>query len=180
LLQRKAKGGSMKTFTNPVTHQNVMGQDLRAQLRAAFGAGVGIAILALLSQWVQQPLLIAPLGASAALLFALPASPLSQPRAVIGGHLVAAAVGLFCVALFGHGWYVSGIAVGLAVAAMLLTKTLHAPAGATPLVVLTLQPNLNFLITPILLGSALLVASAWAYHKFFSTHSYPHSWWRVQ
>lgn len=73
------------------------GSFLRALLPRALAAGLAgtlaIALLTLLAQWSGTPLLLAPFGATRVLIFALPDSPLAQPRAVIGGHLLSSLVG---------------------------------------------------------------------------------------
>ncbi|KAJ1843746.1 hypothetical protein LPJ73_005388 [Coemansia sp. RSA 2703] len=82
------------------------------------------------------PFAIAPTGASAVLLFAVPSSPLAQPRNVILGHLIAAQMGVFMYELFKHvevslEWLPGALAVGLAIFFMGLTNCYHPPAGAT-------------------------------------------------
>ncbi len=150
-------------------------------LWSGLGAAGVVTALGVLSDVVEQPLLVAPLGASAALIFAAPDSPLSQPRSVIGGHLVAAAVGLLVAALLGQGWLAhslaAGLAVGLAVIFMLLTRTFHAPAGATPLVVLATQAAPSFLLVPILASTVTMVLLAYLYNNLVPKRSYPKYWW---
>ncbi|KAJ2128201.1 hypothetical protein GGF48_002953 [Coemansia sp. RSA 921] len=82
------------------------------------------------------PFAIAPAGASAVLIFAVPASPLAQPRNVIVGHIIAALVGTFAHALFLHvedslRWLSGALAVSVAIGLMGLTNCYHPPAGAT-------------------------------------------------
>lgn len=128
------------------------------------GAFVGILGLGVLTQFTQISLLFAPFGASSVLLFALPQSPLAQPRAVIGGHLISGLMGflvLFSVGSSGLGF---ALAVSLAIVCMMLTRTLHPPAGATPIVILQTAPQLDFLFTPLLLGSVLLVMVSVGFH----------------
>eukprot|EP01042_Synura_sphagnicola_P029984 gene29984-38641_t len=72
-----------------------MGVSLNDRLRGAIGGGVGIALTALISlslsqYWHISPWLVAPVGASAVLVFAVPASPLAQPWSVLGGNTVSA------------------------------------------------------------------------------------------
>ena len=75
---------------------------------AGLGSALGIAVLTGLGQLVHQPLLVAPFCVTAALAFALPDSPRSRPRAIVGGHIVAASVGLLCLALIGDGFFAYG------------------------------------------------------------------------
>jgi CBS-domain-containing membrane protein len=60
------------------------------RVRACAGALLGVLITGFVSRLAfggggDLPLLIAPMGASAVLLFVLPASPLAQPWSILGG-----------------------------------------------------------------------------------------------
>jgi CBS-domain-containing membrane protein len=59
--------------------------------------------------------------------------------------------------MFGYGLLGASIGVGLAIAAMMLTDTVHPPAGANPIVVALTQPGVSFLVVPVLLGATLIV-----------------------
>src|SRR3954469_21072672 len=99
------------------------GATIRERLIACLGALVGIACTGLICNWVlgqnsSLPLVVAPLGASAVLLFAVPASPLAQPWSIIGGNTISALVGVI-VAHFVHQPVLApGIAVARALGAM--------------------------------------------------------------
>lgn len=145
-------------------------------LSATAGAGGILAILCLgsLAGLTELPALIAPFGATSALLFALPASPLAQPRNVIGGHTIAAASGLAMFSIFGPGLLTAAFGVGLAIFLMIQTETMHPPAGANPVVIAALgTATWSFLLAPILLGTLILVAIAVAFHHFLSGQRYP-------
>src|SRR3546814_11714629 len=79
------------------------------------------------------PWLVAPLGASAVLVFAVPASPLAQPWPVIGGNLLSAAVGIFMGQVVGTPLIAAGMSAGAAIALMSLGRCLHPPGGACAL-----------------------------------------------
>jgi CBS-domain-containing membrane protein len=150
----------------------------RATAREALIAGVGgtaaIGVLALCARLAVTPLIIAPFGASCVLLFTVPASPLAQPRNVIGGHVLSALVGLVVVALIGHSPVAMALGVGLAIAVMRLTGTVHPPAGADPIVIaLAAAPPWWFFAVPAGLGAAILVACAILYHRLVSGLRYP-------
>ncbi|MCE2892199.1 MAG: HPP family protein [Aquidulcibacter sp.] len=116
--------------------------------KPALGAGLAIALLASLKQIGFFPYLIAPLGASATLVWMVPNSPLARGRAVIGGSLISALIGLGVLALLSPTPWAIGLAVGLAIFAMVLLDVLHAPAGALPLVIGISHPDpLTFLVT---------------------------------
>lgn len=150
---------------------------LRFTLVSFLGAVVAIGAAGWLSHASGTPWLMAPFGASCVLAFGLPDSPLAQPRSIIGGHLLSALVGWGVLNTLGNAWWAGALAVGLALAAMQHTRTLHAPAGANPLVVLAAGAPLSFLFTPVLLGAVVIVVVAWCVNNACSRGSYPKYWW---
>ena len=129
-----------------------------------------------LSKLSGNAYLIAPFGATCVLLFAVPDSPLAQPRSVIGGHLLATLIGFLCLGLLGSDWYSVGAAVGLSIGAMQLTRTVHPPAGATPIVVVMSAAPWHFLFSPVLLGYVLLLTLALIFNNLAKTRHYPRFW----
>lgn len=152
-------------------------------LRAAVGALLGIGVTAALCTWAlglsaDVPLLIAPMGASAVLLFAAPASPLAQPWALVGGNLVASLVGVTCAAWIGNEIIAAAVAVAAAIALMLALRCLHPPSGAVALTAVLGGPSIHaagygFVLDPVLLNTAVLLGCALVFHAF-SRHRYPH------
>ncbi|MEI9992675.1 MAG: HPP family protein [Rhizomicrobium sp.] len=140
---------------------------------SGLGGFIVIFLLAQASASLHTMLLIAPFGASCVLVFALPHSPLAQPRNVIGGHLVSATVGLSAYALLGATPWSFALAVGLSIALMELTGTLHPPAGADPIVAILAKAGWTFLLSPVLAGAVLIVAGAFVYHRILSHRPYP-------
>ncbi|MGK6356096.1 HPP family protein [Sphingomonas sp. DT-207] len=160
-------------------HLLLAGANWRDRLLACLGAFAGIAITALVCSVAQTPdalvpFLVAPMGASAVLVFAVPSSPLAQPWPVIGGNMISAAVGLACAALLGHGPWVAGLAVGLAITAMSLLRCLHPPGGACALLpVLGAGLGPDFVLAPVGINAVALAVMGVAFHRI-SGHSYPH------
>lgn len=146
-------------------------------LISAFGGLLGIGIVSYLSVVSGFPWLMAPFGATCVLAFAVHKSPLAQPRAIIGGHSVSTLAGLLVFTLFGNTWWSVALAVSLAIAGMMITKTVHPPAGADPIVVITAQASWSFLLYPVLIGSIALVIVALAYNNLFQERQYPNYWW---
>lgn len=146
---------------------------LREALVAGVGGTLAIATLALCGSAVHTLLIVAPFGASCVLLFAVPASPLAQPRNVIGGHLLSTVLGLVAVALLGPSPTAMAVGVGLAIAAMRLTGTLHPPAGADPIVVALTNAPWWFFAAPVTAGATILVLCAMLYHRYISRSNYP-------
>lgn len=156
-----------------------VGGDWRERLRVAFGAALGIGLAALvcrsLAPGAAWPWLVAPLGASAVLVFGVPASPLAQPWAVVAGNTVSALVGIACVHLLPDPVAAAAIAVGTAIVAMFALRCLHPPGGASALlVVLAGVQDPWFALRPVLIDSLLLVAAGMAYNAA-TGRAYPHA-----
>lgn len=153
--------------------------DGRERLRAVGGAALGLLFTALVCQFLAGPSasgnwLIAPLGASAVLVFALPASPLAQPWPVIGGNTLAALVGVACARWLPDAWWVGAVATALAIGLMFSLRCLHPPGGAVALLaVLTHTPEFPFAISPVLTDSLLLVLAGVLYNSL-TGRRYPH------
>lgn len=140
------------------------------------GTALAIGAVALLGETTATPWLMAPFGASAVIVFGLPDSPLAQPRAVIGGHVLSALVGLVCLSLFPVAWWSLALAVASAVVLMQVTRTTHPPAGANPLVVMLGGVGWSFLATPVLAGAVAIVAVALACNNLAPGRKYPLYW----
>lgn len=153
------------------------------RLVASIGATICIALTMVVSAGLELttadlPLIVAPMGASAVLIFAVPASPLAQPWPVVGGNTISALVG---IAMFRHvadPMIAAGLAVGLAILAMSLLRCLHPPGGAAALTAVIGSQGIHdagyaFAFAPVALNSIALVSLAMVFHRM-STHSYPH------
>ncbi|WP_246238988.1 HPP family protein [Paenibacillus anseongensis] len=146
-------------------------------LIGSMGGFIAIALLAFLTDLTANAWIMAPFGATCVLAFGLWDAPLSQPRNIIGGHLISTLVGLIFFHLFGRGFWVMAIAVGLAIGLMMLTKTTHPPAGADPLVVILSGSSWSFLFTPVLIGSVLIVFIALIVNNLDKKRRYPTFWY---
>ncbi|WP_240320807.1 HPP family protein [Sphingomonas crusticola] len=169
--------------TLPLLAPLLAGASSRDRLIASVGALLAITVVAALCHRLLPlapglPYLAAPLGASAVLVFAVPASPLSQPWPVIGGNIASAIVGTVAAQLIPRPEIAAGVAVAAAILAMSLLRCLHAPGGGTALVTAMASPAIaasgyGFALLPIAADAILLVAVAWLFH-LVSGHSYPH------
>jgi CBS-domain-containing membrane protein len=146
---------------------------LHAHLKSGIGAVIGMMTVGGLAIETGIPLLIAPFGATAVLIFGQPKSPLAQPANVIGGYLLAALFGAAAVFLFPELWWMAAIAVGLAIAGMLALRITHPPAGAVPLVAFGSHLGGPTLFLVVFLGGVLLVAIAVVHHLIPPRHQYP-------
>lgn len=133
-------------------------KNVMLSLFAGFGAFVAIALLSIFDASFQDVvLLMAPFGATTVLVFGVPQSPLAQPKNVIIGHLITAFIGVLFVQFFTVTPVSMALATGLAVSAMLITKTTHPPAGANPLLIMLSGQSWMFLLTPVLTGAIAIV-----------------------
>ncbi|WP_051620307.1 HPP family protein [Paenibacillus sp. UNC451MF] len=148
----------------------------RTAILGFIGGFVCIGILSLLTGWTSASWLMAPFGASCVLAFGLWDAPLSQPRNIIGGHVVSTLTGLIVFYIFGQGPAALALGVGLAISAMILTKTTHPPAGADPIVVILAGSGWSFLVTPVLVGSVLIVVCALIINNLDEHRKYPTFW----
>ena len=156
---------------------------LTERLRASFGALVGIFLTGAISSWavgatLALPLLIAPMGASAVLLFAVPASPLAQPWSIIGGNVVASLCGITAARFIGQPLIAAPIAIGTTIAFMITLRCTHPPSGAVALTAVLGGPTVmdmgyRFVLWPVLLNSIVIVCAAIAYNNA-TRRKYPH------
>ncbi len=175
------KSGTLSKFRlfSPI----LAGATLKERLIGCLGALVGICLTGFVTSFFMGhdphlPLIVAPVGASAVLLFAVPASPLAQPWSIVGGNMVSAFVGVTVATLVRDPAIAIGLAVALAILAMSLTRSLHPPGGAAALTAViggaaVARAGFWFPIVPVGLNSALLVLLGIAFHRF-SGRQYPH------
>ncbi|WP_241517034.1 HPP family protein [Roseateles puraquae] len=151
----------------------------RERLRVVLGAALGLLLAGGLSHALMPaslPWLVAPLGASAVLVFGVPASPLAQPWAVVGGNTVSALVGIACLRWLPlPPFAIAAVAVALAIGLMFLLRCLHPPGGAASLLmVLSATQDWHFAFEPVALNSLLLVLAGMAYNSL-TGRRYPHA-----
>ncbi|MDQ0819377.1 CBS-domain-containing membrane protein [Arthrobacter sp. V4I6] len=136
---------------------------------AALTALVGLGVLS------GHLLLIPPMAASMALVAGAPSLPLSQPRHVIGGQVISAIVGV-TVGLVSHSLWAAAIAGGLALGAMLLTRTSHSPAAATAVIgAMTADQQLSFVVCAGLAAVVLVLFGL--IRSTLKRTAYPVYWW---
>ncbi len=145
-------------------------------LLAWLGGVLAIAAVAALTDMMSAVLLLGSFGASCVLVFGYPDVPFSQPRNVVAGHVFSSAIGLVFLHLFGPTWWAVALAVGTAIAVMMVTRTVHPPAGSNPVIVFLSQPGWGFLLFPTLLGALVIVCVALAYNNATRSARYPKYW----
>jgi CBS domain-containing membrane protein len=152
--------------------------------RACLGAFFGIVLTSVVTYWVvgpniSLPLIMAPIGASAVLLFAVPSSPLAQPWSIIGGNLVAAIFGVSCGILIGDVVIAAAFGLSLAIAGMFSLRCLHPPSGAVALTAVLGGPAIHdlgysFILFPVGINSLLLLLVAIVFNNA-TRRPYPHA-----
>ncbi len=157
---------------------------LLERARSACGALIGILCTGLIARsavgsGADLPILIAPMGASAVLLFAVPASPLAQPWSILGGNIVAALVGVTAAAQIGDVMMAGAVAVSVSIALMMLLGCLHPPSGAVALTAVLGGPAIRslgytFVAWPVGLNSLLLLVCALIFNNV-TGRTYPHA-----
>lgn len=123
-------------------------------------------------------LVVASMGATAVLLFAVPHGPLSQPWPVIGGHTLSAIVGVASALWIPDMLLAAAVAVALAIGLMHYLRCLHPPGGATALTAVVggerfHSLGFHYVVTPVLLGAITMVITAVLFNYFFSWRRYP-------
>ncbi|MGL5067513.1 MAG: HPP family protein [Sarcina sp.] len=166
-----------KYFSKFITNKK---SPLKISLEDSFigliGGFITITILSLLTKDAGTLWLIAPFGASCVLVFGVWNAPLSQPRNIIGGHLISAFIGIIVYKMMGNTPISIGLGVGIAIAVMILTKTTHPPAGADPIVVIMAGSSWDFLFKPVFLGAVVIVVLGVIINNFSKIRKYPTFW----
>lgn len=148
----------------------------RAVALAGLGGFLAIAAVASLTNFLSVALMLGSFGASCVLVFGYPDVPFSQPRNVVAGHVISSLAGLVFFFAFGPHWWAVSLAVATAIALMMLTRTVHPPAGSNPVIVFLTQPTWGFLLFPTLVGALVLVAVALVYNNATRDARYPKYW----
>jgi CBS-domain-containing membrane protein len=151
-----------------------------ATLSAVLGAlGGAVAVFVMQQAGVGFPPIAVPFATSIVLVTGMPdAEPAQPPRALVGGHLLAALIGLIAVKTIGPTPLAGAIAVGLAMITMHWTGTMHPPAGIDPLVVVTYNMSWTFVLAPVLIGAVALTLFALFWHNVIRRSAWPLRWWR--
>lgn len=160
------------------------GATLRDRLIACLGALLGIGATGLLSRALLggdtalSLLMVASMGASAVLVFAVPASPLAQPWPLIGGNVISAVVGVVAARLIPDPMIAGAVAVATAIGLMSLLRCLHPPGGSTALIGVLGGSSIHgaglmLALAPVGLNALLLGLTAFVFHRF-SGHAWPH------
>ena len=151
--------------------------NLKQSFIAALFSIITIGILTLLTYKTEFGIfLVASFGSSMVLLYGYPESPFAQPKNVFFGHLVTAVVGMFFLYLIPFPLFIIiPLAVGFGVGLMILLNVTHPPAGGNPIIVIMGSVSLDYLLSPIISGSIIILVFAIIINRFILKKSYPKS-----
>ena len=136
---------------------------------SASGAFICICFLAYLNSSIEGAIwLIPPFGASMVLVMAVYDSPLAKPKNLILGHILSALSGVIIFYLLGNTFISLGLGVALAVFVMMITNTVHPPAGANPIIVILTGQSISFVFLPVAVGAIIIVVFAYLYNKLLN------------
>ena len=148
---------------------------LKQSVFAGIFSIITIGILTFLTYKTELGLfLLASFGSSMVLLYGYPESPFAQPKNVLFGHLVTAFVGLIVLHFIPLPIYLTiPLAVGLGVGLMILLNITHPPAGGNPIIVIIGGVSFEYLISPVLTGSLIIIIFAIIINRLILKKPYP-------
>ena len=154
----------------------------RERLITSFGGFCGILGVYFVSDTLLNAqataMIIASMGASAVLLFAVPHSALAQPWNVVGGHLISALIGVSCARFIPELLVAAAVSVGCAIAAMHYLRCIHPPGGATALSAVIGGPMVHamgygYVLQPVLINAVVILVIAIVFNAMFDFYRYP-------
>ena len=140
---------------------------------SALGAFLCISLIAFINSFDDFNIwLIPPFGATMVLVMAVHESPLAQPKNIFFGHILSALSGVLIYIFLGISFISIGLAVAISVWAMMITKTIHPPAGANPIIAILGGKGLSFILLPVATGALIIIIFAMIYNKILK-RNYP-------
>ena len=136
---------------------------------------ITILILTILTYKTQYGLfLIASFGSTMVLLYGYPESPFAQPKNIIVGHFLTSFVGIIFLNFVHLPIFINiPLAVGFGVMLMILFKVTHPPAGGNPIIVIIGSVSYDYLLTPVIVGSIVVILFGIIINKFILKKKYP-------
>ena len=142
-------------------------------LISALGAFLCISLIAFINSYDDFNIwLIPPFGATMVLVMAVHESPLAQPKNIFFGHILSALSGVLIYFFLGMSFLSIGLAVAISVWTMMITKTIHPPAGANPIIAILGGKGLSFILLPVATGALIIIIFAMIYNKIIK-RNYP-------
>ena len=149
-------------------------QNLIKVLIAGFFSAITIGILTFLTYKTELGVfIIASFGSSMVLLYGYPESPFAQPKNIFFGHLITSFVGVLFIHLSLPIYISIPFAVGIGVSLMILLGITHPPAGGNPIIVIMGGASFNFLLSPVISGSIIVILFGIILNRFIAKKKYP-------
>ena len=150
-------------------------KNLKKSIISTIFSIITIGVLTLLTYKTEYGIfLIASFGSSMVLLYGYPESPFAQPKNIFFGHLLTSLVGIIFLNLIPLPIYITiPFAVGIGVGLMILLNVTHPPAGGNPIIVIIGSVSLDYLITPIILGSLIILFFGIILNRLILKKKYP-------
>ena len=150
-------------------------KNIKQSLLAGIFSIITIGVLTILTYKTEFGIfLLASFGSSMVLLYGYPESPFAHPKNVFFGHLVTAIVGLFFLNFIPLPIYMLiPLAVGFGVGLMILFNVTHPPAGGNPIIVIIGSVSIDYLFSPVITGSIIIIIFAIIINRFILKKSYP-------
>ena len=149
--------------------------NLKQSILAGLFSIITIGILTLLTYKTDFGVfLIASFGSSMVLLFGYPESPFAQPKNVFFGHLLTALVGIMFLKFIPLPIFITiPLAVGFGVGLMILFNVTHPPAGGNPIIVIIGGVSFEYLLSPVISGSIIIIIFAIVLNRLILKKKYP-------
>ena len=150
-------------------------ENLKKSIISTIFSIITIGVLTLLTYKTEYGIfLIASFGSSMVLLYGYPENPFAQPKNIFFGHLLTSVVGIIFLNLIPLPIYITiPFAVGIGVGLMILLNVTHPPAGGNPIIVIMGSVSLDYLITPIILGSLIILVFGIILNRLILKKKYP-------
>ena len=147
---------------------------VKASLAGIFSAFT-IGILTLITYKTELGLfLAASFGSSMVLLYGFPESPFAQPKNIFFGHLLTALVGVIFVNFIQLPIFIIiPVAVGFGIFLMIILDVVHPPAGGNPIMVIIGSASFDYLFSPIITGTIIILLFGVILNKYILKKNYP-------
>ena len=156
-----------------------MNKTLKKHIFKSISAGIfsviTIGVLTLLTYKTEYGVfLIASFGSTMVLLYGYPESPFAQPKNIFFGHLLTSSVGAILLNVFPLPIFILiPFAVGIGVMLMIILNVTHPPAGGNPIIVIIGSVSFEYLLTPVITGSIIVIGFGYIINKFIQKKQYP-------
>ena len=149
--------------------------DIKKPVIAAIFSTLTIGVLSLLTYKTLYGLfLIASFGSTMVLLYGYPESPFAKPKNIFFGHFLTSLVGVIFVNFVPLPIYIIiPVAVGIGVGLMIILNVTHPPAGGNPIIVIMGSVSFEYLISPVISGSIIVIVFGIILNKFIAKRNYP-------